>query len=56
MTDWLIINAELVNEGRRFDADVRVRDGRIDRIGSELTALPGEQRVRRQRAAGCCPA
>ena len=24
-TDWLIKNAELVNEGRRFHADLRVR-------------------------------
>ena len=34
MTDTLIINARLVNEGREFDADLRVRDGRIDAIGS----------------------
>jgi dihydroorotase len=43
MTDWLITNAELVNEGRRFHADVRVRDGRIERIDGSLGARPGER-------------
>jgi dihydroorotase len=42
MTDWLITNAELVNEGRRFHADLRVKNGRIERIGPELAARPGE--------------
>jgi dihydroorotase len=42
MTDWLITNAELVNEGRRFHADVRVRGGRIERIDAALAAQPGE--------------
>ena len=41
-TDWLIKNAELVNEGRRFHADLRVRQGRIDVIGGDLDARPGE--------------
>jgi dihydroorotase len=44
-TDWLIKNAELVNEGRRFHADLRVRGGRIDAIAGELAARPGEQVV-----------
>jgi dihydroorotase len=44
MTDaWLIKNAELVNEGRRFHADLRVRDGRIDAIGGDLDARDGER-------------
>ena len=34
MTDTLILNARLVNEGREYDADLRIRDGRIDAIGS----------------------
>ncbi|RUL72929.1 dihydroorotase [Dyella choica] len=42
-TDWLIKNAELVNEGRRRHADLRVRLGRIDAIGDGLSARPGEQ-------------
>ena len=43
MTDWLITNAELVNEGRRFHADLRVHDGRIERIDATLAARPGER-------------
>lgn len=43
MTDWLITNAELVNEGRRFHADVRVRGGRIERIDASLAAQPNER-------------
>ena len=43
MTDWLITNAELVNEGRRQHTDVRVRDGRIERIGASLTARASER-------------
>ena len=35
---WLITNALLVNEGRTFHADVRVRDGRISRIERSLVA------------------
>ena len=38
MTDWLIINAEIVNEGRRMRGDVSIRDGRIHNIGRSLTA------------------
>ncbi|HWG10566.1 MAG TPA: dihydroorotase [Rhodanobacteraceae bacterium] len=39
---WLIKNAELVNEGRRRQADLRIRAGRIDAIGSDLDARDGE--------------
>ncbi|MEO8748302.1 MAG: dihydroorotase [Rhodanobacter sp.] len=41
-TDWLIKNAELVNEGRRFQADLRIHSGRIDAIGGDLDARGGE--------------
>src|SRR5690606_13840715 len=41
MTDTLFINARLVNEGREFEADLRVRAGRIDAIGS-LAPRDGE--------------
>ncbi|MBT2119006.1 dihydroorotase [Dyella sp. LX-66] len=44
-TDWLIKNAELVNEGRRFHADLRVKHGRIETIAGDLDARPGEQVV-----------
>src|SRR5690606_23161044 len=42
MTDTLIVNARLVNEGRESDGDLRIRDGRIDAIGSGLRAREGE--------------
>src|SRR5690554_3953157 len=42
MTDTLIVNARLVNEGREFDGDLRIRDGRIAEIGSGLPAREGE--------------
>ncbi len=43
MADWLIRNARLVNEGREYEGDLRVRGERIDEIGTGLTARPGEQ-------------
>ncbi len=43
MANWLIRNAELVNEGRRFHADLRIRGQRIEEIGSSLAARPAEQ-------------
>ena len=38
MSDWLIRNARLVNEGRIVETDVLIRDERIERIGTG--ALP----------------
>jgi dihydroorotase len=43
MTDWLIVNAEMINEGRRFHGDLRIRNGRIEQIGSGLSAREDEQ-------------
>ncbi|WP_440222017.1 dihydroorotase [Dokdonella sp. MW10] len=43
MTDWLITNAEIVNEGKRFHGDVRVRDGRIEAIAGSLAAGANEK-------------
>jgi len=43
MTDWLISNADIINEGRRFHGDVRIKNGRIEAIGSGLAARTGEQ-------------
>jgi dihydroorotase len=43
MNDWLIRNADIVNEGRRFHGDVRVRAGRIDAVGANLPARDGER-------------
>ena len=41
MSETLIVNARLVNEGREFDGDLRIRDGRIAEIGSGLSAREG---------------
>lgn len=38
MTTTLIKNARLVNEERVQEADLRIKNGRIDQIGSDLTA------------------
>jgi len=43
MSDWLITNAEIVNEGRRTHGDVSIRDGRIHKVGSSLTARAGDR-------------
>ncbi|MGE5167258.1 MAG: dihydroorotase, partial [Deltaproteobacteria bacterium] len=43
MSDWLIVNADIVNEGRRFAADLRVRGGRIDAIAPALSPQPRER-------------
>lgn len=42
MSSTLIVNARLVNEGREYDGDLRIEDGRIARIGAGLTARDGE--------------
>lgn len=42
MSQTLIVNAVLVNEGRQFEADLRIRDGRIDAIGGSLAAGHGD--------------
>lgn len=42
MEGTLICNARLVNEGRIFEADLRIKDGRIDQIASGLSARAGE--------------
>ena len=39
---WLIKNARLINEGQSQDGDLRIRHGRIDQIGSGLTAASDE--------------
>jgi dihydroorotase len=44
MTDaWLIKNAELINEGKRFTADVRVRGGKIATIAQGLATERDEE-------------
>jgi dihydroorotase len=43
MTDTLIVNAAIVNDGRRISGDVRIRAGRIAQIGASLSAQPNER-------------
>ncbi len=43
MPATLIVNARLVNEGREFDADLLVENGRIARIDGQIAARPGDQ-------------
>ena len=42
MSDTLIVNARLVNEGRIIQGDLRVRGERIAAIGSGLPAHAGD--------------
>ena len=42
MSETLIVNARIVNEGREFDGDLRISRGRIAEIGSNLPARDGE--------------
>ena len=43
MSSTLIVNARLVNEGREFDADLRIENGRIAKIGAQIAARPDER-------------
>lgn len=43
MSDCLIVNADIVNEGRCLKADLRVRGGRIEAIAPSLAAKPNER-------------
>jgi dihydroorotase len=42
MSETLIVNARLVNEGGEFDGDLRISRGRIAEIGNGLLARDGE--------------
>jgi dihydroorotase len=43
MTDLLIVNADIVNDGRRFAGDVRIRNGRIAQVATSLSAEANER-------------
>ncbi len=43
--NWLIQNAVMVNEGRRFEGDLRIRAGRIELIGAGLSARADESTI-----------
>ncbi len=38
MTDYLITNARIVNEGRQFNSDLLIRNGRVEKIAAEIAA------------------
>lgn len=42
MSSTLIVNARLVNEGREYDGDLRIENGRIAQIGAGLDARGNE--------------
>ncbi|WP_348760688.1 dihydroorotase [uncultured Salinisphaera sp.] len=50
MTDLLIKNATLINEGQRQQADLRVADGRIDQIARQISARDNDTVIE---ADGC---
>ena len=43
MTDTLIVNADVVNDGKRFASDLRIRDGRIVQIAPNIAAAANER-------------
>ena len=43
MSTVVLRNAEVINEGRRFHADVLIRDGRIERIGAIPAGTQADQ-------------
>lgn len=42
MTNYVLKNAQLVNEGATIHADLRIANGRIAKIASEISPAPGE--------------
>ncbi|WP_423822502.1 dihydroorotase [Salinisphaera sp. SPP-AMP-43] len=50
MTDYLITNATLINEGERAIADVLIRNGHIERIDGDIAAPAGAEVID---GAGC---
>ena len=45
MSSILIHNARLINEGRQFDSDVWINNGRIERIAPDLAHLQADVRI-----------
>ncbi len=42
MTNYVLKNAQIVNEGRIITSDLRIADGRIAKIASDITPAPGD--------------
>ena len=55
MSNLLIRNARLVNEGREFDADVWVHNGRIEQIAGSIESRKPSWRSMPP-GSFCCPA
>jgi dihydroorotase len=45
MPSLLIVNADIVNEGRRFHGDLLIRDGRIEAIGADLQSHAADRTI-----------
>ena len=45
MPSLLILNAKIVNEGDIGEADVLIRNGRIEQIAADLSAAPADSRI-----------
>ena len=42
MTQYLLQNAQIVNEGKISSGDIRIKNGRIDQIASQISATPAD--------------
>jgi dihydroorotase len=42
MTKFLLKNAQIVNEGKTINSDLRIENGRISKIAPNLSPLPDE--------------
>ena len=43
MTNYVLKNAQIVNEGKIFASDIRIAGGRIAKIAADITPAPGDQ-------------
>ena len=43
MTNYVLKNAQIVNEGKIFASDIRIADGRIAKIAADITPASGDQ-------------
>ena len=45
MASTLLLNGTLVNEGKIFEADILIANGRIERIGKDLQHVAADQTI-----------
>ena len=43
MTDTLILNAKIINQGAIYESDVAITDGKISKIGKDLSSLSAKK-------------